>query len=212
MPTPRRERVRLCFGGTEVALLCVADLQPFVDAEELLATAAGGEPPYWMHLWPGARALARVVAADQAIAGARVLELGCGLALPSLVAARRGARIVATDRELEPLRFAADSAALNDCRLALVQMDWRAPCAGGFDLVLGADIGYDADAEEPLVAALVSLCRPGGRVVLADSVNTYRSSCAARMAAAGFSLHEETTAEEEEGRTVWVRILKGERR
>ena len=72
-------------GGVEVRLARpeAADLAELLDA-------AIEEAPYWAELWPSARALADVVAARD-VAGRRVLEVGCGLALPALVAAAGGA-------------------------------------------------------------------------------------------------------------------------
>src|SRR3954451_7345249 len=52
--------------------------------------------PYWAELWPSGVARARHVA-PRALRGARVVELGCGLGLPSLAAARAGGRVLATD-------------------------------------------------------------------------------------------------------------------
>ena len=52
--------------------------------------------PYWAERWPSGIALAEHLAAHD-LRGARVLEIGCGLGLPSLVAARLGADVVATD-------------------------------------------------------------------------------------------------------------------
>jgi hypothetical protein len=49
---------------------------------------AGRPVPYWARLWPSGLALAAALAADPPSPGVRVLELGCGLALPSVVAAR----------------------------------------------------------------------------------------------------------------------------
>src|SRR4051794_19415431 len=42
--------------------------------------------PYWADLWPSALALARALA-PRALRGARTLELGCGVGLPSIAAA-----------------------------------------------------------------------------------------------------------------------------
>src|SRR6185436_16422121 len=53
-------------------------------------------PPYWAELWPSSVALAWAVATAKP-AGARVLELGCGLGLPSIAAALSGAQVLATD-------------------------------------------------------------------------------------------------------------------
>src|SRR5262245_14598570 len=69
------------------------------DAEALLSEEAFEREeflPYWAELWPSALALARMVAA-RALRRARVLELGCGLGLPSLAAALAGGRVLATD-------------------------------------------------------------------------------------------------------------------
>jgi predicted nicotinamide N-methyase len=192
-----------------------ADLRRYVDAEALLRDETPAEPPYWMHLWPGAMALARVLAEDERIAtGARVLELGCGLGLPALVAAHRGARVVASDWHRAPLQFVRRSGAVNGgAALDVVQMSWAAPALrSSFDLCVGADVGYDAGAEASLVAAAARLVRPRGWVWLADSVNTARGSLAARLVAAGFAVTVRSVEESEEGRPVWVRLIEAQRR
>ena len=132
------ERVAVPLGGLDVALWRAVQLERFVDVAALLGADAPPEPPYWMHLWPGALTLARRLAGTPAVGpGTRVLELGCGLGLPSLVAARRGAAVVACDWHREPLAVVARSAADHGDRVACVQMDWRAPAlAPGFDLCL----------------------------------------------------------------------------
>src|SRR5215217_6466938 len=60
--------------------------------------------PYWAELWPSSRALARRVG-TRALRGARVLELGCGLGLPSIAAALAGGRVLATDWSPEAVAF-----------------------------------------------------------------------------------------------------------
>ena len=200
-------------GGERLRLLCAADLERYVDRDALLSAAAPSEPPYWMHLWPGALALARHLAAAADVGrGTRVLELGCGLGLPALVAARRGADVVATDWQRPPLQVVARSAADNGDALACVQMDWRAPAlAGRFDLCLGADVAYDEHAAAPLAAALAALLQPHGRVWLADSVNTARTALADALQRQGFAIAQREVAETEEGRRVWVRFIEAQR-
>lgn len=204
------QRATLDLGGTLVPLWRASSLERFVDADSLLSAGAAPEPPYWMHLWPGAVALARMVLADASVgAASRVLELGAGLGLPALVAARRGAQVVATDWQRAPLRVLGRSLVENGVAAACVQMDWAQPAlCGGFDLCLGADVAYDRTAEEPLVAALACLLRPGGRAWLADSVNTARTSLGEKLAARGFSVASREVREDEEGRVVWVRVIE----
>jgi predicted nicotinamide N-methyase len=208
------ERVTVDLDRISIELWRATALERFVDVDALLRADAPPEPPYWMHLWPGALALARrcAVAPDLGV-GTRVLELGCGLGLPALVAAQRGATTIACDRAREPLRVVADSAADNGCAVACVQMDWRHPALrGGFDYCLGADVGYDRDAEPALVAALGALVRRGGRAVLADSVNTARTSLSDALSAAGFDVRIESQREIEDGHPVWVRVIEARRR
>jgi predicted nicotinamide N-methyase len=128
--------------------------------------------PYWSVLWRSGVALARSLAADAprlALAGARVVELGCGLALPSLVAARAGASVLATDGDPDALPLVERNAAENGVAVETACVDWAA-CdtladRGPFDLVLAADVLY----ERASVGLLLSLLpRLGGEVLLAD--------------------------------------------
>ncbi len=125
--------------------------------------------PYWAELWPSAVVLA-AWAARAPLAGARVLELGCGLALPAVAAARAGADVVATDWAPEAVAAARRNAHLTGTELTAVTADWRRPeplvARGPFDVVLAADVLYEARHTAPLLALLDALRAP--RVVLAD--------------------------------------------
>ena len=112
--------------------------------------------PYWSVLWRSGVALARELDAV-ALQGLRVVELGCGLAVPSLTAARAGAAVLATDECPEALELVERNAALNDVRIETAAVDWKTPgeliTRAPFDLVLAADVLY----ERPSVAQLLSL-------------------------------------------------------
>lgn len=208
------QRATLDVDGTAVLLWRAGALDRFVDVDALLRDDAPPEPPYWMHLWPGALALARWVQRDPTVGpGTRVVEFGAGLGLPAVVAARRGARVVASDWKREPLQVLGRSLVENGVAGLCVQMDWARPALRGpVDLCLAADVGYDRAAEGPLVGALTSLLRPGGRAWLADSVNTARTSLSEALAASGFAVTVSQVREEEEGRVVWVRMIEAQRR
>jgi predicted nicotinamide N-methyase len=144
------------------------------DAEALLDEGAFERDeflPYWAELWPSALALARRVGA-LALHGARVLELGCGLGLPSLAAALAGGRVLASDWSPAAVAFAARNAHANGLRIDTAVAAWHEPDAlvarGPWDLVLGSDVLYELRNGEFLGAALPSLLAPRGRVWLAD--------------------------------------------
>ena len=121
--------------------------------------------PYWAELWPSALALADVVAARD-VRGLNVVELGCGLGLPSLVAARGGARVLATDWAEDAVALLRANAARNGVTLEPRRLDWRQPAElGTFDLVLAADVLYERRYVDVLVDLLRGL---GGEVLLAD--------------------------------------------
>jgi predicted nicotinamide N-methyase len=124
--------------------------------------------PYWAELWPSGVALARVVA-DQDLAGARVLELGAGLGLPSLAAALRGAVVLATDWAEDAVALLRENAAANRIALRAERVRWDDPglllAEAPWDVVLGADLLYE-DRNATLLLEL--LPRLGGDILLAD--------------------------------------------
>jgi predicted nicotinamide N-methyase len=204
---------RISVDGLWLTLLRDESLEAAVDADVLLRSDDPAEPPYWMHLWPGAMALARVVSrAPEVRPGAIVLELGGGLALPAIAAAVRGATAVTSDWEHAPLRLATGSAQRNGRRLRAVRMDFRAPALRGpFDVLLGAEVGYDERQVPALVAATAGLLRPGGVAWFSDSVNAYRTTLADGLRAAGLQVRVRSVREREEGRVVWVRLIEARR-
>lgn len=124
--------------------------------------------PYWSVVWRSGVALGRELAGSR-LAGLRVVELGCGLAVPSLVAARAGAAVLATDGCAEALEVVERNARENGLGVATARVDWAAAdelvARGPFDLVLAADVLY----ERASVASLLSLLpRLGPEVWLAD--------------------------------------------
>jgi predicted nicotinamide N-methyase len=124
--------------------------------------------PYWAELWASGEALARAIA-ERDVASLRVVELGCGLALPSLAAALGGAHVLATDWSPEAIALARENALRNDLQLETAVVRWsdpeplleRAP----WDLVLAADVLYERRNADELLALLPQL---GDDVLIAD--------------------------------------------
>jgi predicted nicotinamide N-methyase len=149
--------------------------------------AAGRPVPFWARPWPSGTALARALADDPPPPAARVLELGCGLAAPSIVAARAGALVLATDGATDAVAYAAHSLALNQTTGEVAHAAWadhgdELVARGPFDLVLGADVLYTPANADLLVRLLPRLLAPWGEVRLADPgrANARRFLSAAR--------------------------------
>ena len=133
---------------------------------------AGRDTPYWAIPWPSGLALARAVAAAPPPPGTRVLELGCGLALPSIAAARAGATVLATDGSAESAVFAAHNLALNELEGEVLPADWREAsdqlAERDWDLILAADVLYLRENVESLLRLLTKLMGPATETWLAD--------------------------------------------
>ncbi|HEU4973735.1 MAG TPA: methyltransferase domain-containing protein [Baekduia sp.] len=147
------------------------------DWEELRHEEGGaGRPvPYWARPWPSGLALAGALASGVAgdLRGRRVLELGCGLAAPSVVAARAGARVLATDGAADAVAFAAHTLALNEVEAEVAHVDWAAhgdalAARGPFDLVLAADVLYTAANVDAALELWPRLVAPDASLLLAD--------------------------------------------
>ncbi|XP_034720634.1 protein N-lysine methyltransferase METTL21A [Etheostoma cragini] len=116
--------------------------------------------------------------------GKRVIELGAGTGLVGIVAALLGANVTITDRE-PALDFLSANVKANqppDSQGSVVvsELTWgegleRYP-AGGFDLVLGADIVYLEDTFVQLVQTLDHLCSDTTVVLLACKIRYKRDT------------------------------------
>ena len=124
--------------------------------------------PYWAELWPSALALARAIG-GRALRGARTLELGCGLGLPSIAAALAGGRVLATDWSSEAIAMTRANAERNGAIVETLTCSWTAPepllNGAPYDLILASDVLYEARNADALLDLLPRL---GRDVWLAD--------------------------------------------
>lgn len=145
--------------------------------------------PYWAELWPSGIALARYVA-ELGLDGKKVLELGCGLALPSFAAALAGAEVVATDWAPEAVDLVALNAAANGLGVTAAMLRWgsdRASEVGLFDLVVAADVLYEQRNALPLLSLLEETVAPGGEALIADPGRRHAAAFFDNARAAGWS-------------------------
>ena len=127
--------------------------------------------PYWAEMWPSSIAHARALA-GRSLGGRRIVELGCGLGLPSIVAALEGGRVLATDWSAEAIAATAHNAELNGTRLEGERVAWEAPQRlledAPWDLVLASDVLYEHRMADTLLDLLPKLVGPRGTVLVSD--------------------------------------------
>jgi predicted nicotinamide N-methyase len=181
----------LTVAGVQFSLLRVVDPNVLLEAVNPAAFLEDERLPYWSELWASSVALAEWCLTSSRLPGMRVLELGCGLGLAGIAAARAGAAVVMTDYEEDALLFARYNALRNvPGRMPQVLLfDWRRPrISGKFDLVLGADILYERSHFLPLLEAFAILLAPGGAVVLTDPDRSTGEPFAQRAEEWGYSV------------------------
>ncbi len=170
------------------------------DLDQLLIKAAADTPgemdsiPYYSILWPSATALSEYLHKNRdLIKEKRVIELGCGLGLPSILCAKLGADVTATDFHPDNEQWLDHNAALNQVELSYLQLNWNLFVAAVPDtpiapapLIIGSDLIYESTHIAALVCTLNTLCAPAGKVVIADPGRDNLSIFAATMEKSGW--------------------------
>lgn len=128
-------------------------------------------PPYWAELWPSGVELAYAVS-EHPLDGLSVLELGCGLGLPSIAAALAGGRVLATDRSADATALASVNAARSGATLETGVYSWTEPGSlidrGPWSVVLASDVLYNDRNSTELLALLPRLVDSDGVVWISD--------------------------------------------
>ena len=196
-----------------IAVVGVADLQicSLLDRQQFsdplgLALRVGISSATWPIfglLWPSGARLAQRLAQRGVLLGERVLELGCGLGLPSLVGHRLGLDMTASDSHPLAPRFLRANLRLN----ALAPMKyrhgaWQAPepgpaaphsttLRGRYDLLIGSDLLYDRDASSALAGFIGRHANAQSEIWIVDPDRGNRAAFSRQMQGLGFVCTQE---------------------
>lgn len=169
------EELELNIAGIFIKILQITNIDDLY--EHLIAKGEDHEDvqderiPYWAELWPAAIGLSEhLVKSDFIKPGMSVLEMGCGLGLPGIIAAKLGAKVTFTDYLEEALVFAKCNSELNNLNeIRFDIMDWRKPSPTlAADIILASDVTYEKRFFEYLPNAFRTLCKPGGIIIISD--------------------------------------------
>lgn len=168
-----------------------ADMEALWDAMDGDDMGEDERLPYWAEVWPASVLLGRHIArnADR-VRGRNCLDVGCGLGLTGMIAARADANVVGFDYEWPAVRFARHNAELNRVPQPLwTVMDWREPAvrSGAFDFVWAGDVLYEKRFFEPLIRLFRHALAPGGRIWIGEPVRTVSRPVWEEMRGRGFA-------------------------
>jgi 2-polyprenyl-3-methyl-5-hydroxy-6-metoxy-1,4-benzoquinol methylase len=162
--------------GRVLEVLGPTDYEGLLDDPEVIARFEQDEYlPYWAEFWPAALVLADAVAVwdpGEADRGhLRLLELGCGLGVVSLVALQRGYAVTASDYDEDALAFVAESARRNSfSNLVTRHIDWRESYPDlRFDRIVAAEVLYEARSLRPIAEFISRHLSPQGLALICDA-------------------------------------------
>ena len=140
-------------------------------------------------LWPAAQVLAKAMKKID-LQKRRILELGCGLALPSLVLQYRDADITASDYHPVSRKFLSYNCQLNGLKsIPFIQLDWEKPVTDDkYDLIIASDVLYDPSNPELLGKVINKMSAPLCKVLVTCPGRGYKNQFSRIMKNIGFEL------------------------
>ena len=184
-------------GGADFNIRSLLDRQQYADplGEAAAAGISSAEWPLFGLVWPSARVLAASMM-EFDIAGKRILEIGCGLALASMVLHRRQADITASDCHPLTENFLRENLRLNQLPAMHYRTgNWHAAASasvslGRFDLIIGSDVLYDRAQPDVLSTFIDNHANPSAEVMIVDPNRGNRSRFSQLMIARGYQLSQ----------------------
>jgi predicted nicotinamide N-methyase len=163
--------------------------------------------PLFGLLWPSGQRMAERMA-RRPVTLERILEIGCGLGLSSLIAHRRGANVTASDchplthafldentrlNGLSPMAYRHGlwgTAASREDGLPVLTSAHDEGVSGLFDLIVGSDILYERDDEGSLARFIDAHAAKTSEIWVVDPNRGNRAAFHKHMARVGFVMHE----------------------
>lgn len=200
MPLLRFRYQTIELGAHDLHVRTLRDTLEFRDdggVAEALGISSATWPLFGV-VWPSGLALARLMV-DFDVAGRRVLEVGCGIGLASLLLNKRGSDITATDYHPEAAGFLAVNVDLNDgAAIPFVRTGWHEEDAavsglGRYDLIIASDVLYERGHASLLSAFIDRHAHRGCEVVLLDPGRGSANRFTRLMTARGYT-HSQAAA------------------
>lgn len=179
------------FGDVDIHVRTLRDKQQYVDIDgvaEKLGISSATWPLFGV-VWDSGEVLAHFMF-DYEIEGKRILEVGCGIGLTSLVLNHRLADITSTDYHPEAEQFLLKNVKLNMGKeIPFVRTGWGDADSGlgEFDLITGSDLLYERGHVELLSAFIEQHARPHCEVIIVDPGRGQHARFSKKMVCLGYS-------------------------
>lgn len=186
---------RLCyqtieFGKIDIHICTLRDKQEFHDPDGI-AEGLGISSAVWPMfgvIWPSSLVLAHYIQ-ERGVGRKRVLEVGCGMALTSLLLNKQGADISATDYHPDVQAYMLRNTLLNNNpQIAFERVDWAdsSDQLGQFDMIIGSDLLYEDEHIALLSDFILRHAKPTCEVIIVDPGRGRKNKLGHCLSQAGF--------------------------
>ena len=160
------------FDNIDIHLCTLRDRQQFSDPNDE-AYDLGISSASWSLfgvIWPSSIVLANYML-DYKTEGKKILEVGCGVGLSSLLLKKQQVNITATDLHPEANRFLNRNTKLNNTKaIPFQRVDWADDnnLLGQFDLIIGSDLLYEDQHVLQLARFIQNHATSKSKVIIVD--------------------------------------------
>lgn len=190
--SPLRYRYRTIeFGDTDVHLCTLRDRQQFSDDDDIAANfgISSANWPLFGVIWDSSKVLANFMF-EYEIENKRILEVGCGMALTSLMLNQRDADITTTDYHPEAEHFLLKNVMLNKGKdIPFIRTGWGEADSGmgKFDIVIGSDLLYESEHVDLLSEFIHQHTQPKCEIIIVDPGRGNHARFSKKMIKLGYS-------------------------
>lgn len=179
------------FDEVDIHVRSLRDKQQYLDiggeAEKLGISSASWS--LFGVVWESSEVLAHLMF-EYKINGKRILEVGCGIGLASLVLNHRSADITATDIHPEAEKFMIENVLLNKGdKIPFKRTCWKNKNTdlGKFDLIIGSDLLYEGDHVDLLSGFINNHTSQNCEVIIVDPGRSYHGRFSKKMVSLGYT-------------------------
>lgn len=200
-------------GGDDLEIRSLLDRLQFDDpgGKAAMVGISSAAWPLFGQIWPSSLALADLMQCWD-VGGSRVLEIGCGLGLASLVIHRRLGDVTASDNHPMVESFLVENLRRNclpPMKFAIGNWGGANPWLGEFDLIVGSDVLYERDHSHQLAEFIRLHAAPHADVVIVDPNRGNRNAFARCLQTSGFDLCQNQICPPRiNQRAGWGRVLR----
>jgi predicted nicotinamide N-methyase len=157
----------LVINGRKFEILLPKDLTRFINANDVFHKF-----PLWAKIWPASWVLADHLARMPVVSTQKMIEIGAGIGLVSIVATAFGHNIMLTESNPDALQFARANTLINGCpQISIVELDWnRLQLNSTFNYILGSEVTYKNEDLAALLNLFQSCLKPDGVALLAGEM------------------------------------------